>query len=79
MRGAVIHGATDVRFEEGPDPAVVEPTDAVIRTVAARVCGSDLSRYRGVQEVTTATPIGHEYVGIVDRVGRHHHREPRRG
>jgi threonine dehydrogenase-like Zn-dependent dehydrogenase len=69
MRGAVIHAPGDVRFEDRPDPVIVEPTDAVIRTVAACVCGSDLWRYRGISEVTTATPIGHEYVGIVEQVG----------
>src|SRR3954452_2313838 len=69
MRGAVIHGTGDVRFEERTDPVIVEPTDAVIRTVAACVCGSDLWRYRGIQQVTQATPIGHEYVGIVEQVG----------
>ncbi len=42
MRGAIIHGTNDVRFEERPDPVVVEPTDAVIRAVAACLCGSDL-------------------------------------
>jgi threonine dehydrogenase-like Zn-dependent dehydrogenase len=47
----------------------VEPTDAVIRTVAACVCGSDLWRYRGIAEVAQPTPIGHEYVGIVEEVG----------
>src|SRR4051794_9019544 len=69
MRGAVIHGAGDVRFEDRPDAVIVEPTDAVIRTVAACVCGSDLWRYRGIAQVPRATPIGHEYVGIVDQVG----------
>ena len=69
MRGAVIHGTNDVRFEDRPDPVVVEPTDAVIRTVAACVCGSDLWRYRGIQQVLKPTPIGHEYVGVVEQVG----------
>ena len=36
MRGAIIHAAGDVRYEERPDPVIVEPTDAVIRTVAAK-------------------------------------------
>jgi threonine dehydrogenase-like Zn-dependent dehydrogenase len=69
MRGTVIHGTRDVRLEERPDPTVVSPTDAVVRTVAACVCGSDLWRYRGIQEVTRPTPIGHEYVGVVEAVG----------
>lgn len=69
MRGTVIHGTRDIRLEERPDPAVLTPTDAVVRTVAACVCGSDLWRYRGIQQVTTPTPIGHEYVGVVEAVG----------
>ena len=69
MRGTVIHGTRDVRLEERPDPTILEPTDAVVRTVAACVCGSDLWRYRGIQQVTTPTPIGHEYVGVVEAVG----------
>jgi threonine dehydrogenase-like Zn-dependent dehydrogenase len=40
-----------------------------VRTVAACVCGSDLWRYRGIQPVTAPTPIGHEYVGVVEAIG----------
>ncbi|WP_029135513.1 zinc-dependent alcohol dehydrogenase family protein [Nakamurella lactea] len=69
MYGAVIHGPGDVRFEERADPTILEPTDAVVRTVATCVCGSDLWRYRGVAKVSRPTPIGHEYVGIVEQVG----------
>jgi threonine dehydrogenase-like Zn-dependent dehydrogenase len=69
MHGAVIYGKGDVRFEERPDPVVVEPTDAVIRTVATCVCGSDLWRYRGLQDVPRPKPIGHEYCGIVESIG----------
>jgi threonine dehydrogenase-like Zn-dependent dehydrogenase len=69
MRGTIIHGIRDIRFEERPDPAITAPTDAIVRTVAACVCGSDLWRYRGIQQVTKPTPIGHEYVGVVEAVG----------
>ena len=30
MKGAVIHGARDVRYEERADPKIVEPTDAIL-------------------------------------------------
>ena len=33
MRGTVLYGPGDVRFEERPDPTIVEPTDAIIRIV----------------------------------------------
>jgi threonine dehydrogenase-like Zn-dependent dehydrogenase len=55
--------------ENAPEPKIVAPTDAVIRTVATCVCGSDLWSYRGINPVTGPQPIGHEYVGIVEEVG----------
>lgn len=69
MFGAVIHAPWDVRYEERPDPVLVEPTDAIVRTVAACVCGSDLWRYRGIAAVPKPAPIGHEYCGVVEAVG----------
>ena len=69
MRGTIIHAPGDIRFEERPDPTILAPTDAVIRTVATCVCGSDLWRYRGISDVPKPVPIGHEYVGIVEAVG----------
>jgi threonine dehydrogenase-like Zn-dependent dehydrogenase len=69
MRGTVLYGPRDVRLEERPEPTIVEPTDAIIRLPATCVCGSDLWPYRGVDPVTKPTPMGHEYVGIVEEVG----------
>ncbi|HEX8518663.1 MAG TPA: zinc-dependent alcohol dehydrogenase family protein [Pseudonocardia sp.] len=70
MRGAVLHAPGDVRVEERPDPTIVEPTDAVIRLAATCVCGSDLWPYRGIAAVDGPSPMGHEYVGVVEEVGR---------
>ena len=70
MRGAVIYGPGDVRFEERDAPKIIEPTDAVIRISATCVCGSDLWPYRGTEPVAQPTPMGHEYCGIVEEVGR---------
>jgi threonine dehydrogenase-like Zn-dependent dehydrogenase len=69
MRGAVIHGPRDVRFEERADPRIAEPGDAVIRVAAACVCGSDLWPYRGANPISRPTPMGHEYVGVVEEIG----------
>ncbi len=71
MRGAILHAPGDVRYEERPDPAIIEPTDAIVRTVATCVCGSDLWPYRGIgiSEGTLPRAIGHEYCGIVEQVG----------
>ncbi|WP_190813001.1 zinc-dependent alcohol dehydrogenase family protein [Saccharopolyspora pogona] len=69
MRGAVIYAPGDVRVEERENPAIVAPTDAIIRVSATCVCGSDLWDYRGVNDVTQPTPTGHEYVGVVTEIG----------
>ena len=69
MRATVIHAPGDIRVENLPEPKILAPTDAVIRTVAACVCGSDLWDYRGINPVTQPTPIGHEYVGVVEETG----------
>ncbi|WP_328315449.1 zinc-dependent alcohol dehydrogenase family protein [Streptomyces sp. NBC_00388] len=69
MRATVLHAPHDVRVEGRPQAAVQQPTDAVIRTLATCVCGSDLWDYRGINDVPEPTPGGHEYVGIVEEVG----------
>jgi threonine dehydrogenase-like Zn-dependent dehydrogenase len=69
MRGAV-YAPGDVRLEERDDPKIIEPTDAIIRLSATCICGSDLWPYRGIEAVSGPVPMGHEYVGIVEEVGR---------
>ncbi|WP_434063461.1 zinc-dependent alcohol dehydrogenase family protein [Pengzhenrongella frigida] len=64
-----MYAAGDVRVEDRPDPTILEPTDAIIRVTAACVCGSDLWPFRGADAVTEPTPMGHEYVGVVEQVG----------
>jgi threonine dehydrogenase-like Zn-dependent dehydrogenase len=70
VKGAVLHAPGDIRFEDRETPEIVEPTDAVIRMAVTCVCGSDLWPYRGAQPVDGPTPMGHEYCGIVEEVGR---------
>ena len=69
MRAVVLHAPGDVRVENIADPTIVEPTDAIIRVTAACICGSDLWPYRGYEDVNGPTPMGHEYIGIVEQVG----------
>jgi len=69
MRGAVLYGAGDLRFEERDALTIIKPTDAIIRIAATCVCGSDLWPYRGLQPIAEPTPMGHEYCGVVEEVG----------
>src|SRR5258708_1549570 len=69
MRGTVLYGTGDIRFEDTPEPKITKPTDALIRLAATCVCGSDLWSYRGISPVNQPTPMGHEYCGIVEEAG----------
>jgi threonine dehydrogenase-like Zn-dependent dehydrogenase len=65
-----MYGARDVRVETLEDPGIQKPTDAIIRLSRTCICGSDLWPYRGAQPIDRPTPMGHEYCGIVEEVGR---------
>ena len=69
MKGTVLYGPRDVRFEELDEPTIIKPTDAIIRISATCVCGSDLWPYRGISRFPEPSPMGHEYCGIVEEVG----------
>jgi len=69
MRGVVMHAPGDIRVEARDDPKILYPTDAIIRLSATCICGSDLWPYRGIEPVTEPTPMGHEYVGVVEQLG----------
>jgi threonine dehydrogenase-like Zn-dependent dehydrogenase len=69
MHGALMYAPGDVRVEDRPDPAIIDPTDAIIRISATCICGSDLWPYRGIEAITSPAPMGHEYAGIVEQIG----------
>ncbi|NUL45343.1 zinc-dependent alcohol dehydrogenase family protein [Cellulosimicrobium funkei] len=68
MRAVIMDAPGQITVAEREDPRIVEPTDAVIRLTATCICGSDLWPYRGVEPVDHS-PMGHEYVGVVEEVG----------
>lgn len=69
MRSTTLHGTRDIRVETVADPAISAPTDAIVKVVAACICGSDLWPYRGENDITPGQTIGHECIGIVEEVG----------
>ncbi len=46
MRASIMYRAGDVRVENVPDAAIVNPTDALVRITRACICGSDLWPYK---------------------------------
>jgi len=69
MRVTTIHAPGDIRLEERPEPTIDHPAQAVVKVVAACICGSDLWPYRGENPITPGSPIGHEMVGVVEDIG----------
>src|SRR4051795_11935481 len=70
MHASVYHGVKDVRVENVPDPKIQQPTDAVVRITHACICGSDLWFYRGIAEWQPGWRTGHEWMGVVEEVGK---------
>jgi threonine dehydrogenase-like Zn-dependent dehydrogenase len=70
MKAVTWHGRRDVRVDEVPDPAIENPTDAIIRVTSSGICGSDLHLYEVMGPFMTEGDIlGHEPMGVVEEVG----------
>jgi len=69
MRATVMYGTGDVRVEARPDPKIQHPTDAVVRVLAAGVCGTDLGTYASMPPGHEGRPMGHEFLGVVEDAG----------
>jgi threonine dehydrogenase-like Zn-dependent dehydrogenase len=70
MKAVAWHGKRDVRVDQVPDPAIQEPTDAIVRITTTAICGSDLHLYEVLAPFMSEGDIlGHEPMGIVEEVG----------
>ena len=69
MKAAIFKGKGAIDLVERPDPTIKEPTDAIVRVSLSCVCGSDLWYYRGESEYPPGSPIGHEFIGVVEQTG----------
>jgi threonine dehydrogenase-like Zn-dependent dehydrogenase len=70
MRATLMYGAGDVRVEDVPDAHLIEPGDALVRVTRAAVCGSDLWPYKSMEPSETGRRMGHEFIGVVEEVGK---------
>ena len=70
MKALVYLGPTKKELEDRPKPNISAPLDAIVRITRTTICGTDLHILKG--DVPTCHPgriLGHEGVGIVDKVG----------
>jgi len=70
MKAVCYHGQEDVRVDTVPDPAILNPRDAIVKITATAICGSDLHIYDGyIPTMERGDVLGHEFMGEVVEVG----------
>ncbi|GBC70768.1 Alcohol dehydrogenase [Candidatus Calditenuaceae archaeon HR02] len=70
MRAVKWYGPFDLRVEEAPEPTIRLNEDALVRPTAAAICGTDLHVYTGALTVVPGGVLGHEFMGVVEKVGK---------
>jgi threonine dehydrogenase-like Zn-dependent dehydrogenase len=71
MKAVVWHGTNDIRVERVPDPAILNPRDAIIKVTTTAICGSDLHLLDGfIPTMHAGDILGHEFMGEVVDVGK---------
>lgn len=70
MKANCWYGTHDVRVETVPDPAILNPRDAIVRITSTAICGSDLHLYDGyIPTMQKGDILGHEFMGEVVETG----------
>ena len=68
MRAAVFVEKNRIVLEDKPVPEV-GPLDALMRITTTTICGTDVHILRGEYPVAKGLTIGHEPVGVIERLG----------
>jgi len=75
MLGTYYHDRSEIRVGNLPEPKILADTDAIVRVTLAGVCGADLDFINNGPEmgVPQGMRMGHEFVGIVEAIGKDVH------
>jgi L-iditol 2-dehydrogenase len=68
MKAAVLHAPADLRVEEVDVPSI-GAGEVLVKVAAAGICGSDIGRVMVTGTYRFPTVPGHEFSGVVERVG----------
>jgi threonine dehydrogenase-like Zn-dependent dehydrogenase len=70
MKALAWFGKEDVRLVDAPMPDITQDEDVIVRVTGTTICGSDLHLYHGeIPELQPGDILGHEFMGVVDKVG----------
>lgn len=75
MLATYYHDRSEVRVGSMPEPSLLFGTDAIVRVTLAGVCGADLDFTQNGPEmgVQQGMRLGHEFVGVVEAIGKDVH------
>jgi threonine dehydrogenase-like Zn-dependent dehydrogenase len=69
MKATIFQGSGKIFVQEVPDPVIQNPNEAIVKVTYCCICGSDLWIYRGIEPYDAGSRIGHEFMGIVEKIG----------
>ncbi len=70
MKALVFHAPGNVSVDNVPDPTIQDSRDIILRVTSTAICGSDLHILRGGIPQPRPMTLGHEFMGIVEEVGK---------
>ncbi|NIA70523.1 alcohol dehydrogenase catalytic domain-containing protein [Pelagibius litoralis] len=75
MKATYYHDRAEVRVGNLEEPSLIKDTDAIVRVTLAGICGADLDFTQNGPEmgVQQGMRLGHEFVGVVEAVGKDVH------
>ncbi len=68
MKAAVFVKPGRIALDEKPIPEI-GPLDALVRVTTTTICGTDIHILKGEYPVARGLTIGHEPVGVIEKVG----------
>src|SRR5215213_6366372 len=70
MRAVTFREPGRIGVDDVADPKLEDAGDAIVRVTLSAVCGSDLHFFHGKAPLEPGDVMGHEAVGVVERIGQ---------
>lgn len=70
MKAVVFHHPRKMSVDQVEDPSIVDNKDIILKVTSTAICGSDLHIYNGYFPQLKKMIMGHEFMGIVEEVGK---------